>query len=868
MIRERLSSWYPCQNAYRTDLYSTLVLVNNDDAIQNILFQVLRDEQPYNQEAAAIAIADQSSLLPGLSERVKEVLAIPNSLPVLAAALEALLRGWPEHQVWDDLEPRIRYCASIELRLIGIRRRILASRQDKRDLDELLWMVSRSGPFMWRRSDAVIKAFVEGWPGDVAIRDNAIRCINPRMFFEDGLDANAAVRLLITGYSNDSIATTALGNLIRTEEHAFADGHWIWKAISEKYVGNSEMIAAADEWLERWSQHHYPEISFAARLGWTDRAKRKLLEILTAWVPFWAAEALLDRWGMSDPEVAAALNALSLSDKASDIGHLFPRIISDRNECFTRLVTLFESKDCREPGRVLAGLVEVLEPDQRDRILQVALDWAEKRQVLGNRERVVSLLFEHFSADTRVKSLALREMNRREGMSVPALKAFSAEAAVMAQAIRMAAPLPTELRSEIVGFLETNALLDQQAFDLLSLHDLESDPVLKTRAAIGYSKALVRTGQSSEQAIEQFSEALVSGGPHYESRRQAAVCGLDILGRLDLVTSIRESRKDPLPITVTDGGRTNVAFVEYLLSMWANLRSKLGKGFTTTFFRSGADDLDWWSHVAESADNFPEVRETLVSILSGATHEQLYSELLMFLGRVRPRSNLLLEHCLRVIKNQGRPTSRWIDVDTAAYLLGRDFAGDEPVLQALLANQQAHWTTDNVLWAVCEGWPSSSVVKAALEELRASNSRDGVIQIGGLLDMQVVCAQGTAKEMVESLIGFLSRLHADLSYHFAAFLRPVVRRIKGDGDVQSLLKDFLARSESAGVALGIAAIVGKAIGLEPELKAWCTERALAPGGNSTIYSPVGFDLTVGGVRTAWEVATELLSGGGENASFL
>jgi len=248
-IRDRLSNWYPCRNAYRTDLYSTLVLVNNDEAVRGILFQVLRDEQPYNQEAAAIAIADQSSLQPELSERLKEMIAAPNALSVIVAALEALVRGWPNHEIWDDLEPRIRHCASIELRLIAIRRRIAARSQEENDLKELRWMVSRSGPFMWRRSDVVTKAIVEGWPGDVAIRDDAIRCMNPRMLFEDGLDANAAVRLLIAGYSSDPIATAALASLIRTEEHAFSDSHWIWKAISEKYVGNSEMIAAADECL-------------------------------------------------------------------------------------------------------------------------------------------------------------------------------------------------------------------------------------------------------------------------------------------------------------------------------------------------------------------------------------------------------------------------------------------------------------------------------------------------------------------------------------------------------------------------------------------------------------------------------------------
>jgi hypothetical protein len=213
--------------------------------------------------------------------------------------------------------------------------------------------------------------------------------------------------------------------LIRTEEHAFlSDSHAIWKAISEKFADNSEMIAAADEWLEKWSRHRYPEISYAARLGWTPMAKKKLIETLTASVPAWAADALLEGWGIEDAEVAQPVRALADSEKAAGIAHLFPRLFRDRQQCLARLVAMLEAENCRDPGRVLAGICAVAQAEELEPVIPIALKWAERIQIIGNREGVVHVLLQHCRDDPRVLSLARREMQRRDGCWLDVLNTF------------------------------------------------------------------------------------------------------------------------------------------------------------------------------------------------------------------------------------------------------------------------------------------------------------------------------------------------------------------------------------------------------------------------------------------------------------
>jgi hypothetical protein len=411
-----------------------------------------------------------------------------------------------------------------------------------------------------------------------------------------------------------------------------------------------------------------------------------------------------------------------------------------------------------------------------------------------------------------------------------------------------------------VTFLEANALLDSEAFEVLESYDLEVHPSLKTRAAIAYGKPRLATGRPKDRAIDMFSEALVCGGPDFESRRHAAVCGLDVLGRLDLGATVRRAKQDPLPMSVTGALERNDAFIVYLLSNWSRLRSAMGDDFSPTFFQAGnMNDLDWWSHVADFADEHPEVRDALLALLGGVHGVQLYSELLLFLGRNRPRSALLLEHCLKVIRNEGQRTGRWIEIDTAAFLLGRDFGGEDAVLSAILQGRPFPDPSD-ALWAACEGWPEADIVVRAYDHLKARSHGQAIVNIATIVDMHVLCCRGTSEEVVGGVSAFVSRLDDELKYHYSAFLRPLLKRVRTDLKLLELLHERLIAPRNPSEACSIPSILNRAIGLDSDLRDWAlkTVENAARTGKSSLCSAVGFDLSVGVVRTIWDVAVDLL----------
>jgi transposase len=119
-----------------------------------------------------------------------------------------------------------------------------------------------------------------------------------------------------------------------------------------------------------------------------------------------------------------SLYAAPDSDKAADIAHLFPRLFPDRQQCFIRLVAMLEANDCRDPGRVLAGICAVAQAEELGPVLQISLKWTERSQIIGYRESVVHLLFQHFPEDPRVLLLARQEMKRRDGCWLDALNTF------------------------------------------------------------------------------------------------------------------------------------------------------------------------------------------------------------------------------------------------------------------------------------------------------------------------------------------------------------------------------------------------------------------------------------------------------------
>ena len=859
LISDRIGRWYPSRSLWRPNVFSALATVKVGNEVNGALIRGLWDEERTNQRAAAKALGTRGEVFPDLGDQLVKLLHAPHTTGVIAAVSEALLLGWPDHDIWNGLEDTLKASPSFDLRILAIRRRVLQGRATTDDKQELLYVGSRDFALAWRYKELVTETLLEGWPNDEDVMRAAIESMKPPNFRERSLDNEIAAELLIKGFMTVPEAVAAVANVIRTERHPFLSAsHAGWKLLSEKCAGNHELIAAADVWLgDSRSQHHYPEVSFAARLGRTAVAKKRLLENLDSWVPFWSAEALLDGWGMQDEEASSGLNRLSSSDKASEIGYLLPRIIADRTACYRRLIALLGDAKCSRPESVLAGLAEYAS-DHADEIVEVALKWLP-------HDRIWTASFRHqlmqlFPSDPRVREIALNELDcRGENVASVAL-AYASDAEIADRVAGIATPLPTSLRGEIVAFAEANTSASQFSLNLLSSYDIECDPQLKTKAAIAYFEALSGSGLPNESLLEHLQKEIVCGGPDFHERRQAAFCGLDIVGRLDIVRDVFRNKQDSLALGFSVNGAPNLPFVRHVLANWSRIKNSLNDQFEKALFGSSSmAEVQQWSEVAEVVEDYPGPKETLLELLENNRNSQLVDDLLRMIGRVLPKSPLLLRECLRLIRGEGISTHRWTDIDAAAELLGRDFSGDPGVRAAIVGarEEERSWQglTDGQLWALCEGWPDSPEISPAYEAYRKEPQAWGFSPLG----MQLLCAKGQADEILDVLRSILSRPLKDFSFFARSLTRPILKRIRRDKEFRRQLVERIGSATNTSEEVSLARIAFLAAGLDADLRKWCYSGEGIVRSSSTPW-PCGTDFTTGIVRNKCEVATEILFG--------
>ena len=288
--------------------------------------------------------------------------------------------------------------------------------------------------------------------------------------------------LCIEGYSFDEAVVDYCVNELRHEKYPFNimrfDG---FSALGKNYKDHPRLVAALDEWVQK-QEYRDVEVSQASRVGRTDIFKKGLMESLYKSFPHWPADALLDGWGMDDPEVSVALLSIvnGPADKASGLGHLIPKIIADRSECRKRLIEILKDPDCKRYDFVMSGLVDLGNCDGDSEVVDIAL------AVLGVTKDVFSIdtftayLIRHYSFDPRVRQLALETLDKREAPFSAIAHAFENDAEIRARILKIATPLPSRLRQIIARYLSDAEIDDGFAKSVLKYYDHERDGEIVT----------------------------------------------------------------------------------------------------------------------------------------------------------------------------------------------------------------------------------------------------------------------------------------------------------------------------------------------------------------------------------------------------
>jgi hypothetical protein len=165
----------------------------------------LQDSQ--NQRAAANTLAEIADGDPTVGTHLATCARSAVLPRTRAVALEAIIAGWPHQEDLASWLTEARQSLSPDLRFVAIGGRIRQGLHTPEDREELLRLGSWEADldFAWR--DELAPALLTGWPHAPEIKAVCLSSV----WGSRELDLELALRILLEGYSQDSVTSFGLG---------------------------------------------------------------------------------------------------------------------------------------------------------------------------------------------------------------------------------------------------------------------------------------------------------------------------------------------------------------------------------------------------------------------------------------------------------------------------------------------------------------------------------------------------------------------------------------------------------------------------------------------------------------------------------
>jgi len=803
-----------------------------------LLFDLLNDDGLDVQKAAArVLVGSKSS---EIATQLRSGFERTTDPFRQAAILHGLNSGLPSSEV-DGLIEFARQSACVDLRIEGIRGRLIRSRADDNDLRDLL-DIGSSRRYGLTRSRDISDLLVRGWSNSPELKAACFAATH-RFRSNGGLDPSIALRVLLSAFPGDAdVAKFAVAE-ITTNQYAFLQLHHNFEAfelLAANFRDNPDLVAAIDKWGPSQQQGREPEVAYAALVGRTPVMKQLLLRNLHTWIPFWAADCLMAGWGSDDEEVSTELLkvAFGQAPAASAIAEHIPQVVKNPDHARHRLRELLVDPETQWHARVLNALANMeLSSEEKADIVKVSIELRSKVRYLdrGSFDATIILGFRELET---VRNLAVLALNDHEPPVAAVASAYGSDAEIRRMIAILISPLPLPLRSGVVRHL-ARAGKDQFALDLLAKYDIENDGELKTQASVAYHKRLVADGLDLASAISYLSEIIVAYGLDHEERRQAALAGLVVLRRLDIMLAQRESigtDRPPVSVRLYRFGEPNLALARTIAESWAYVKEVFGQQLETKL-GGPSESPSVWEALPLVATDIPTIHGEILDHFDQDENLSLTPAALSFLAKVKPRSELLKTRCVSAIKHRGQDWRNFDAVRTAISILEDQFK-DRKELAAEIA--EGYHPFSNIVRALAAIDPGHSVVG---EEFNAMQRGAPVTDSEGFA---ILYARVKAEKIVELLKYHLESQGLLNEFNHDNVSGAIIRRIKRDPQARTVIADALLGGAHPTVKMNLYRLLDSAGFITPEI----IQRCLCDANSQLRAGMVecGFDVVAGAVR--------------------
>lgn len=637
-----------------------------DELSEHALWRGILAEDSSIQRVCAAVLGDLHAGGSGeLPRRLVELARTSNLVGRQAAAIDALVRGWPETAEIDELIDNAMRSRSPDLVAAAVGADLRRGNVTEQNRDLLLGLADLDHHgFEWPSQAGGHLATY--FAGDDVVLDTYLEAVhNPQG--RTSVGTPPAVFVLLRSFAHEPRVREWAVEEIRTSQYPFLIGkEWPWQLVATAYQGDEEVIDAVAEWAAQdTSGAHDVQLSSAARVGRSDRLRGRLLrDLANSYHPSWAAAALVVTY--DDPEVSDALRALALDAapaRSQQIAELIPNIVGP-TEAVDRLLALAVDPEVTRLDRVVNGLAGVVRDGgvASTGAIDAAIEGIVDREIAENRDRRRSsaefALFAHFAHVQSVRALAVRRLGEGDVPLQALVYGFRDDVEIRTAIVPRLFPLPALLRARLAQVLTDVPLSDDEVSGLLNGFDADADDTVKLLGAVGLATRARRSQVGVDELIDRFVAMVRSIGHDHDERRLAGFAGLATLGALDRIVDLREEhRPDDLVKVAAPLLDRGGAFDRVVAANWVSIRAAFGEDAEERLSRRSPDSL-WQGLFAIAADYGPLRAEALkrvdaqpVTTRRGDLDSWARAAAeARFLARVEPGSERLRARCMSIIE--------------------------------------------------------------------------------------------------------------------------------------------------------------------------------------------------------------------------
>ena len=794
---------------------------------------------------------------PSVAKRLFGLLFKPAEPRLQVYALHALCLGWGTDRRLTAILNDSRLSAESALQSVALIHRVKRSEHDDKDREILMDLAG------WKNFDSShwredrIRALIAGWPGDLEVKQRAIRSVT-RIRGEQAFAFEEAGIILLEGFPQDDEVAEGIARLFRTEQYpaTLLGLHSNWGPLVEAFSGHQSLGLAVDDWLERQveeKERKVPEFFWHFELcliSWSARSKNFLLHVdeKTGAITRYQAEILLAAagWGMEDEETATTLTRFAESDVAKQAAHLLPDILSDKESCRQRLVEIL----CRESEPraqfALIGLAKLGVTEHDEEVLEAAASKYAGKVPSGLAFLGIEPLIKHFHNHPKVREIALHQLHNREGALGTVARVYSSDDEICRELLKLSSPLPAHIRSIIVDRLARLGPEDDFAHLLLADFDEDTDVNVKTAAAIGYARSLKRRDETFPRLLNTLKEGLGVIGPDLTERRQAAFSALLELDRLDVVNDVWSKNKED-SINFSGGWQINLRLAAHLTRRWNRVSKTFGESFWERM--SWVPDDFLTEMAARTTD--PELLDKIIHELKEGNLEKPTVASLQLCARQWRGATRLRELCLLIVRNFC--VKSWDETApgiAAAEILAEQFVNDAETLAMLESFVTQGNISSALVIALSTGWPASHAWEQLIKQAKMPKL---------LLPAQfhLAAASSSPDDFLTGISNTMGRLKGDIWEFLPSCSRAVTARFARDAQVRELAFTRLEAEPTSSEKMNFPYFLLQTNEQPERLQDWMRGEIQRQSGGTRL-AEIALDVSTGTVRSVCHVLLEHL----------